>query len=465
MTTLPEPQRRALKSALRAKGIDIGPAPKKDDLLALAVKHGIDIAALPIPAINPAVALFDDAELDALDAQDAGPAIISPETLDAAQANALPTSTAILAKLGSGNYAAAAQDIETLYAEAIKPAVIQTVEKIVTQEKIIDRVVNPVSYKGHIPTVTSTRRAGELLVSWRPNGTQESRIELKIYDAPDAPAVDQDYIWPASTGMILAQLNRGRPVFLSGPKGCGKTSFGEQLAARQHRPFVRISCHEQTDAATLVGMTVPDGNNGVRWQDGILASAIRRPGTLILIDEPSVSRPGALFAFQSVLDASRALVSEETGERIPVADGVSFILADNTRGSGDETGTYAGTRMINGATMDRCGILVLFGWLPPDQEAQAISARAKCPLELAEYIVTFATTTRQAAEAGRLTSGLGPRRLISWAENCVDGFCTEAAYDASVHDMSPQEDRETLRQLFKANVELTELRRRAKGSN
>jgi MoxR-like ATPase len=489
--TLPEPVRRALKARLRAIGaLKPGDATPKATLLALAEQHGIDIASLPVTPLSTGTAALaedlDDDTMDALDALDAedeaksagnaadivrietGPFTGTPidqggKGLAAAMAtpdHRFDSPTAILAKLGTGDWPGATAMLDKLYEAACKPVTVEkivTVEKVKVVEKVIDRVVNPITHKGHCPVVVDTDPANILL------GTAEAgRISLPVYDAPDAPAIDLDYVWPAGTGMALAQLARGRNVFLSGPRGVGKTSWAEQLAARQHRPFVRVQCHEQTDAATLVGMTVPDGKGGTRWQDGILSAAIRRPGTLVLIDEPSIARPGALFAFQSVLDGSRALVSEETGERIPCAAGVQFILADNTRGHGDEAGLYAGTRAINSATLDRCGILLLFGWLPPDKEAAAIAARAKCPLPLAEALVAFAKLTRDTAEAGRLTAGLGPRRLIAWAECVCDGYANEAAFDATIHDVAAQEDRETLRQLFRANISITTLKQLAK---
>jgi hypothetical protein len=98
------------------------------------------------------------------------------------------------------------------------------------------------------------------------------------------------------------------------------------MAAHYGRPFARISCDDQTESTTLLGMTVPDGKGGVKWQDGQLAAAIRRPGTVVLIDEPTVARAGAHYVFNALLDDERAIVSQETGERIRALAHRQYVL-------------------------------------------------------------------------------------------------------------------------------------------
>jgi transcriptional regulator of acetoin/glycerol metabolism len=91
-----------------------------------------------------------------------------------------------------------------------------------------------------------------------------SQTALPVYDGTGAPAIDQDYILPDCVPDVLVTAIVHRSgIFLSGPAGTGKTTLAQQIAARLGRPFVRISCTANTDAATLVGMTVPDGT-GVR---------------------------------------------------------------------------------------------------------------------------------------------------------------------------------------------------------
>jgi cobaltochelatase CobS len=429
-------QRDELKKALRnhpaivAAGIQVKGL--KSEMLALAERFNVTIPDAPTAA---EVFSDDDDEAPAAEDMDAE---LEPTEDPAALVRA------VLAPMGAGDLQSFQEALSALAKRAVTPRVVtKTVTKTVTV-----RAAAPVTCTGHVPTVTGTGTAGQVIGIKGAHG----RLPLTLWDAPDAPPVDPHYIWPETTGAILTQLRRGRNVMLTGPAGTGKSSFAEQLAARTGRPFARISCHEQTDAATLTGMTVPAKSGGVQWQDGQLTAAIRRPGTIVLVDEPSVARPGAMFVLQAVMDGARTLSIEETGERVPVADGVAIILADNTAGTGDDTGAYEGTRRMNRATLDRCGITAQIGYLPPDAERDVLVARTGCTPGIAALAVAYATETRSAAGTGKLTIGLGLRRLMAWCELVTDGVPHGEAFDLSVWATSAADDRETLRQLYRAHV-------------
>lgn len=433
--------RDALKSKIRshphimAHGIRV--QGHKDELLGWA-------EALSIPIPSPFDAVPVDVEDDAAPAAEAPAPAAAPAPATEAPA-ALDVDTAVsdvLAPLGSGDFGEFRTKLRALAERAATPIVVERVERV---EVEVERYAGA-NAPSHVPAIVGTEPAGKLLGI---KGAGAS-IPLSIWDAPDAPAVDDHYIWPDSTGMILTQLRRGRNVLLWGPAGTGKTTFAEQLAARTKRPCVRISCTEQTDAAVLVGMTVTAG--GGTWRDGVLTRAIRRPGTIVLIDEPSVARPGALFVFQSLMDGSRSITIEETGEVVKVARGVTIILADNTPGVGDETGAYEGTRRLNRATLDRLGITVHLDYLPADREALALMARTGAPRALCNLAVQYANLTRHGVTAGKLTHGLGFRRLTALVELWADGIAPDVAYDAAIHHTAAPDDREHLRQLYKAAI-------------
>jgi len=310
---------------------------------------------------------------------------------------------------------------------------------------------------GEVAKIADRKKLSEL-----PNITTQTPVNddataMDLYDAGNAPAVDPGYIWPAHTGPIVAALANQAPVFLYGPAGTGKTTFAEQIAATYKRPFVRISCDDQTEAAVLSGMTVPDLNGGTKWQDGQLAKAIRRPGTVILIDEPSVARPGALFVLQSVLDDGRCMNIAETGERIPVAPGVLFILADNTNGTGDETGAYEATRRLNRAFLDRPNITVKLDYMSAQDEARALHGRTGLGKKACGALVKLANLTRSKTDDGDLSHAVGFRRLCALAKQLRFGTPADVAFQISVLETAPSEDRETLRQLWTAEVKKGDL--------
>lgn len=429
--------KKRLRAEMRARGEDTSAlsGATKGDLLAAASRLGIRVRTMDeINADKPAPAeLFSPVEPEA-EPQDAP----QDETQDAPNA-AAERMQSVLAPLGTGDFQTFHDELRRLAEEASRPAPApQTVY-----------VGDPASMPAHIPQRVSERRASDLFgIKTKPHAD----MKLAIWDAQDAPAIDPHYVWHKDTPAILTQLRRGRNIMLTGPAGTGKTSFPEQFAAQTRRPFVRISCQDQTEAAQLVGVLVPDGD-GTKWRDGVLTAAIRRPGTVIVIDEPSAARPGALMVLQAIMDAGRALTIDETGERVPVADGVLIFLADNTAGSGDESGAYEGTRRMNRATLDRCGITVPFGYLDARTEAGIVHAKTGLHKDVASMLVNYAGVTRAETDSGSITHGVGLRRLLAWAELIADGIAPERAFDLSIWQTAAPDDRETLRQLFRTHID------------
>lgn len=366
----------------------------------------------------------------------------SQEDQTKAKADLLVSET--LAKLGTGDFPGFKAAIERIAMDACRPAPAPLT--------VVQYAVDASKIKGTVPQVIANRTAKDMGIKSGTTGTVLPATALDVYDAPDAPAVDKGFIFPDETPVVLSQVRRGRAVFLYGPAGTGKTSLAKQIAANWKRPFVRISCDDQTEAATLTGMTVPDGSGGVKWQDGQLTAAIRRPGTVILVDEPSVARPGALFVLQAVLDDDKRLHIAETGETVGVAPGVIFILADNTNGTGDTTGAYEATRRLNRAFLDRAGVTVRLDYMPADQEAEAIVNRTSCTRKMADALVRFAGLTRQDANNGKISHGVGIRRLISMAELMSDGVKADKAFYMSIMETAPFDDREPLRQMWTAQI-------------
>ena len=283
------------------------------------------------------------------------------------------------------------------------------------------------------------------------NFSQTRKTSFAQYDAMDAPTIDPAYIWPKQTTNALVALDAGQNIFLSGPAGTGKTSFAKQLAARFGRPFVRISCNDRTDAPTLVGQpSLENGSTG--WEDGQLVKAIRKPSTVVLIDEPSAAMAGAMMILQGVLDDDRCIQIAENGETVHVAPDVVFILADNTAGYGDENGLYEGTRVMNKATLDRMALTIPMAYLSVKQETKAIIARAGICSDDAANIANFAKLTRAKSAAGDLSHGLGIRRLIALATQIAAGADANEAFQMCCILAAPYDDREALRQLWEAEI-------------
>lgn len=278
-------------------------------------------------------------------------------------------------------------------------------------------------------------------------------VEIPVYN--NAPVHVSGYVWPTGTVPALTMLAEGKPVFMHGPAGTGKTSFAKELAAAFGRPFIRVSCHDQTEGPTLAGMTVPEGD-GVSWRDGALVAAIRCHGAVVLIDEPSVARPGALMVMQSLLDDERALVIEETGERVEIADDVMMLVADNTNGSGDLTGSYEGTRRLNRAFMDRFGVVLPVDYLPRKAEIAVIEDQTGASKELCGKIVSYASATRAAMGKGELIDPVSTRGAIRLATLMSKGFKPDVSFTLAIGSRANAEDAEPLRMLFQTQFASTD---------
>lgn len=450
--------RRALKAALRAApGGPRGHAVSNmnaNELREACVALGLDVAAITTAAVaaNLSAGLAAGMTAAGLDAMDATAAGDDMDDEDDADQDADQDQGATDAALVEAEVSAFRQTIMThgfgAMDDKLRELIRASHKPPVTVEVVRTVTVEAPTLAGGVTHAAPTGCEKTWRELFGVRGKLAART-TKIWDGahPDTPKSDPRYTFPvAETLVALTQIARGRNVFLYGPKGCGKTQWASELAARTGRPFALVSCDNSTDGPTLVGMTIPQAGGGTLFQPGQLTRAITTPGCVVCLDEPSVARPGALFVLQNVL-ANRMLFIAETGERIPVAPGVIFVATDNTNGTGGGGRRgYTDTNRMNDAFLDRFGPRVQFSYLPEDQETKAIMAHTGCTRELATLLVNAATVTRAGADSGALTDGISLRRLFSWAEMLTDGIDAETAFRSAVLNAASDQDRETLRQ-------------------
>lgn len=438
MTRLTNEQRAALRRAVNAHpdkekyapGVHVSSL-SKDALLGLAYKLGVLVSDIVANAATPAEIPEDDM-----------PEENAPAPVDAIDQAVEDELGRIRGMLATGGFAQLDGVLRDLVREARKPAEI-------IYQSTAGANVPKISCAKPVQTATWGKTFGV-------RGANASRT-VQIWDAQDAPAIDTDYVWPASTSAVLSQMARKRHVWLHGPKGTGKSAFAKQIAARLHRPFSVISCDGGIEAIELIGQNLPDGNGGTFWQDGQLLQAIQRPGCVILIDEPSGARPSALFVFHHLLQ-DREIFIRETGRRVVCAPGVLFLAADNTNGTGNgNRHGYSDTNRVNAATLDRFSIMVPVDYLSPAKEAKVLVARTGCTPALADILVKAAGLTRAVAASGNIVQPIGLRQMFGWAELLTDGIDPVDALNMAVLAKAPEQDVETLRQQCLLAVDRAEI--------
>ena len=345
-----------------------------------------------------------------------------------------------------------ASALTPIVAMANKPAVVQTVEKTITVERVVDANGSPI-----VPAFVAANRVGTSTIGKLFGVSAKAKHAdkpISLWDASDAPPVDPFHVPDVSnlsklvTAIDPAMGRVPQNVWLAGPAGTGKSTLPEQIAARAGRPFVAITFQRAVEPADIIGGNGLSGGATV-WVDGVLTRAIRRPGTIILLDEITLAPPGLAAMLQTLL-ASRAMTLP-TGEVVRCADGVAFVAADNTRGYGDESGLYAGTHMANAALVDRMARMIVVDYLDAALEAQALANHTLAPKAACERVVRFINLARKLP--GFETVPLSLRRQVAFVKMAADGYTIPECFDDCIGSRLPDAERATIHTAFKADFD------------
>ena len=300
-------------------------------------------------------------------------------------------------------------------------------------------------------------------------GGAKGKRPVAIWNDPLAPRPDQGYVMDGARMYLGASaFEAAETVWFAGPAGAGKTTMAKEYAALTGRGFVRIGFNHSTEMIDLIGQPEPqpaNENGGVKmvWRDGVFTRAIRRAGTVILLDELTGAPPGTSMAFQTILDERQLTLP--TGEVVNFADGVVVAIADNTAGYGDESGVYAGTQAANGALVDRAARLVPVDYMSAMLEAEALQRRTGAPMPACIRLADFAYKVRTVQAQNKSDSRpFSIRRLIAFANATHRDLMTcEEAWTITAYSRLPELDREELRQAVKAHFDDKAYMRELKG--
>lgn len=223
---------------------------------------------------------------------------------------------------------------------------------------------------------------------------------------------------------------RGLPVMLKGPTGCGKTRFIEHMAHRLGRPLVTIACHDDLSASDLTGRYLIRGEETV-WVDGPLTTAARL-GAICYLDEVVEARQDTVVVIHPLTDDRRILPIEKTGELIEAAPGFQLVISYNP-------GYQHAIKDLKPSTRQRF-VTIDFDFPSASAEAEIVAHESGVKRSTAVALVELARRTRNLKEQG-LAEGPGTRLLVSAARLIADGIPpVEACRSALVGPLTDDPD-------------------------
>lgn len=257
------------------------------------------------------------------------------------------------------------------------------------------------------------------------------RSDIAEWAKPYIPAV-KSHFFDKETYNDLTEYHRSGfkdgGLFITGPKGSGKSKSVEQYYARLGTPIFAVNCHGSLELFELIGSMAIKGGD-TEFQYGPLTLAVMCGGVL-MVDEIDAAPPELLIALHGVLEmGDRLILPENGGQVIPVHPAFRIVVTGNTNGSGDFSGEYAGTNMQNSATLDRFNFLE-WNYLSLENEKKIVLAEVpNMDLNVLDGMLKIAAESR----LGEIEA-ISTRSLIRWVRKSVafKGQPIKKSFDRSI---------------------------------
>ncbi len=291
-----------------------------------------------------------------------------------------------------------------------------------------------------------TRKSDKIYISSLPSSVEQTASLL----------AEQNYI--ADRGLavtLLLALKLGRPVFLEGEPGVGKTEVAKVLAAALDTRLIRLQCYEGIDVSTAVyEWNYPAQMLAIRMAE-LSGQESAKTGQQIYSEEFLIKRP-LLQALDAGSDKPAVLLIDELDRADEPFEAYLLELLADFQVSIPELGTMKAkqppiviitsnrTREIHDAVKRRC----FYYWVDyPDKnrEFQIVKLKApQTPDVLTAQIVSF----MQAIRAKDIYKKPGVAESIDWA-NALSSLDVESLTPEAIEEtlgivLKYKEDVETL---------------------
>jgi nitric oxide reductase NorQ protein len=247
--------------------------------------------------------------------------------------------------------------------------------------------------------------------------------ESAVHHGVRLPADHAPYYVPLGDEIEIFAMchERGLPVMLKGPTGCGKTRFVEHMAWRLQRPLVTIACHDDLSASDLTGRYLIRGGETI-WVDGPLTVAART-GAICYLDEIVEARQDTVVVIHPLTDDRRLLPIERTGELIEAAPGFQVVISYNP-------GYQHAIKDLKPSTRQRF-VALDFDFPPPETEATIVAHESGLDGDTADALVRLANRVRRLRDQG-LVEAPSTRLLVSTARLIAGGIAPRQACRAAL---------------------------------
>lgn len=277
-----------------------------------------------------------------------------------------------------------------------------------------------------------------------------SPLMFTTWGHPEAPAVDQCFIWtePVLRHLWAAQ-EFGRNLWMGGPAGTGKTQTAEQFAARTGRMFRRFVFDRFSTRDDFLGAHGLE-NGSTTFQAGPVLEVYTTPGAVCLLDEIGIGQPAAIATLNAFLERqARVAYAGTVWHR---AGGTMFLAADNSLGQGDTSGRFAGVQSMNTALLDRFSLVMPFAYLDPGIEAEALTRHTGCSMVLAQHVVAALAAVRTKVQSGEVIDSPSIRQMVAFIEACRVLEPAEA-WQSAITARQPAESEVGLAAVFAASID------------
>ena len=228
--------------------------------------------------------------------------------------------------------------------------------------------------------------------------------------------------------VVFLALKMGRPLFLEGEAGVGKTEIAKVLAATLGRKLIRMQCYEGLDVSSAVYEWNYAGQMmAIRMAEASGETDRERLGADVFSEKHLIKRP-LLKALEADVAGAPVLLIDELDRTDEAFEAYLLEILSDFQVTVPELGTFAApqppiviitsnrTREIHDALKRRC----LYNWVDyPDQARELAILKARhpdTPAKLARQVVAYV----QAIRKEDLFKSPGVAETLDWASALVE---------------------------------------------